>query len=501
MIQSSGSEEIITQYYKLIDGVSLDIIREINIINSKLLSVLPPLPRVEERDIDKDFLFVPDLFETYSFDSPSQQKMIYTVTESEPEGYHTRQRSKEQEEKNEQPTELVNQHLDKASFLSSLWEEIESLGLAERSKKQERVITQWITDEPNSFLKSAIRTDNFPAISKLRDIVNEHEHTMGNMNGCIINCFKGNVARGRPHADDEPYIDQSSSICTLSLGAVREFKIFEKTHNNPKCLKTFTLNPQSMTFMQPGTQSYTKHKVMPGNNDDENKVRVSISFRHILSDKSAIGKTSRAAGPTKTAVIFGSSIPYYLNEKRLGGKRESVRVINASSRGAKISNVFTQMNTISNGSHGYFNRTGISIGEYDIQKVIISVGTNDISNLNRRGVNHLYLSVEGLIKKAQALYPNADIYFQSVLPMPYGTDSALRDNVLNFNDVLYRVCKLNRCYFLDIFDSFLHSNGVMNYGLFRVDRYGKPDVHLSSSDLSLLARAYIDKISRYRIGV
>ena len=97
------------------------------------------------------------------------------------------------------------------------------------------------------------------------DFVNQHSDIVGEVNGCIVNCFRSESSRHYPHADDEKYIDQSCSIATVSLGPSRTFNIYEHKHKHAKVLKSFQLDNGSLMIMQPGSQKATKHKIEPSN--------------------------------------------------------------------------------------------------------------------------------------------------------------------------------------------------------------------------------------------
>ena len=86
-------------------------------------------------------------------------------------------------------------------------------------------------------------------ICKVRDMINNSPFCIGSMNGCIVNCFNHDSVRQRPHSDNEHYIDQTHSISTFSLGATREFGIYNLDHKEPKLLKSMSLQSNSVTFM------------------------------------------------------------------------------------------------------------------------------------------------------------------------------------------------------------------------------------------------------------
>ena len=60
-LKSTGSASILEQYQKLIDGASIDVIREINIINSNILSKNSLKLHPKYGSLDSDFILVDDI--------------------------------------------------------------------------------------------------------------------------------------------------------------------------------------------------------------------------------------------------------------------------------------------------------------------------------------------------------------------------------------------------------------------------------------------------------
>ena len=79
----------------------------------------------------------------------------------------------------------------------------------------------------------------------------------GTMTGCIVNCYRDNGARTQPQADDESYIDQSSSICTLLLRETSKIWIFTNSHRDPKKLKTFEHHSGSVFMMHSNQTNFS----------------------------------------------------------------------------------------------------------------------------------------------------------------------------------------------------------------------------------------------------
>ena len=248
--------------------------------------------------------------------------------------------------------------------------------------------------------------------------------------------------------------------------------------------------------MLPGCQQYFKHKVKPDNNIRSK--RYCLSFRRMLPPvdpnivpavftittpvKNLVKKfedgnfssdnivappeTSNddvfktpPSSPTspmrkKTTVLFGTSITWDI-QKRMGKLAAGRKFINVSNRGAKIKDIIIHLQD--------FHDTSAVAG--DVEKIIFSLGTNDIK-FSRRGVNHLKRYLVDLIDKAKSLFPGAIILFQCCLPIRdlywYTVD-----NVLDFNKMLKSLCFNFNCVYVDCFRLFLSADEKdHNTGLF-----------------------------------
>ncbi len=120
----------------------------------------------------------------------------------------------------------------------------------------------------------------------------------------------------------------------------------------------------------------------------------------------------------------------------------------------------------------------------DVEKVILSFGTNDISRerhgvYNPRGFSQHQLysrahngilkfrqDAADIVKKVKSLFPGVTVILQCVLPMQnlywYTTT-----NVLAFNNMLRDISRAYNCYYIDCFDRFVSSNeSDFNRGLY-----------------------------------
>ena len=306
----------------------------------------------------------------------------------------------------------------------------------------------------------------------------------GDMNSCIINYYSNGSARTRPHADDESYIVQSSSICSFSIGSSRDIGIFNR---DEKLLQKYTLENGSLFIMRPGAQSNSKHQILSGKNCTGERYSISfrkIELRHVENEWPFHvphgHNTQQNKSPAKdTTVILGTSIAHWLNYEKLAGKSGRYNVINLCGRGAKISNVEQNLDE-------FYTSTDTITST--VNRVIVSVGTNDLRNNKRDTVTHLYTPMENLITKIQTYFPSAKIHVQLLLPQRVVNGYTVT-NVQGFNKMLIRLCANTHCTIIDIFNEFLGRNKHPNPSLYRWD-----GVHLSGEGLRILARAFISKI-------
>ena len=122
--------------------------------------------------------------------------------------------------------------------------------------------------------------------------------------------------------------------------------------------------------------------------------------------------------------------------------------------------------------------------EYNVEKIILSVGTNDFRYC-QKGIGHLKYFLNKLIRDTKNMFPKAKVYVQSVLPVNR-ISTYIGRNVINFNRLIYEACVLQHCFYIDIFSSYLNFHGYnINTLLYR------DDVHLNRYGNIMLAKTYI----------
>ena len=252
--------------------------------------------------------------------------------------------------------------------------------------------------------------------------------------------------------------------------------------------------------MKPGCQEKLVHRVRKGDNVSptvQEDWRVVISFRKLSPENSIIDPEisfdkssdttipkSQSTSPPKITIVAGDSFIVGLDAERLG-RRGRRTVVNLSKGGSSIDEVALQLDS-------YF------LSKWDkssiIDKVIVCVGANDIRHCREKGVRHLKGPLVSLVEQIKMCFPDASVWFQSIVPLPLQHQYTVR-NVEQFNKLLFEVCTYTRIYFLNVFSKFLvfdHSRCCY----FRNDLYfvDNRNIHLNKLGLSVLARSYIQLI-------
>jgi hypothetical protein len=252
------------------------------------------------------------------------------------------------------------------------------------------------------------------------------------------------------HADDEDHLDQTKSICNFSIGSTRTIEFFDK-NNTKKPINTIVMDNNSMVHMKPGTQQLLKHMVRgtsgtPG-------VRFSISFRGLIkkgkppaplqtpvTDTTPLSDTTPLTPKRRVCLIAGDSYPARLDVGRLS-RKNAVEVVMLAVGGSKLDRVAKQL-------EDYVSKNKDVV----VEKVCISVGTNDIRNCHN-GVNHLMGPFKQFCQKIVDLFPGSKVFFQTLLPLPCGGNGDWKTNskVIRFNQIIFNECVFRRLYIIDAF--------------------------------------------------
>lgn len=404
------------------------------------------------------------------------------------------------------------------TLLDDIRDEVKSLNLDDDTTR-DTVDTRWlnISDKPyiykGSTKKPVLPISNYPSISKLMGRVNSDPNTTGDANSCLVSIFPSGATQLGWHADDEEgQISPSSSISSFSLGSERSILFRRKniinTRNsstNTQVLLNYTLSNGSLTVMHPGCQDALKHNVPA--DPDCTEVRFSLSFRKFQNEcedelqapldapiSQNLNKTggidplgnqnkdtSHDKFKTRAHLFVGDSLYSKLDGNKLKRGR-NIKIINISEGGSKISKVKTSIEL--------FHEECKDV--YSVTKIFVSAGTNDI-RYAKYGVKHLRAPYKDLISTIKRLFPEADIWCQSLLPVPLHQRFNIANDVIAMNDIVYDVCLLEKTFYIDMLTPFLDresNNYYRNEYLFQHHN----TVHPNRQGMGILASTYIKLI-------
>ena len=185
----------------------------------------------------------------------------------------------------------------------------------------------------------------------------------------------------------------------------------------------------------------------------------------------------------RTSLILGTSQQVELIENKLA-KKSNV-CVNLSKSGARISHLDKEVDRF------YTERSD----NCEVVNIILAVGINDI-RYYKRGINHLKFPLLNLINKLKNFFPQAKIYIESVLPI-HIKDNFTVNNIMKYNEMLYNICIMSQCRYLDTFSLFLlPGTNIRNVALYK----GPLSVHLNRRGLATLAKMYIYLINNTRFN-
>ena len=351
--------------------------------------------------------------------------------------------------------------------------------IVSESAKQDSISTHWILDSPSStpFLVGK-EMSKFPGISDLFTHIKSLNQSNECLNACLLTKYPDGGAKSRLHSDGEVYICNESPICNFSIGEHRTIKFFNSRLHSGPALKSIPMNSLSVVTMRPSCQQKLKHIVLP--NPNAVGPRFCLSFRRVkpISEKK---QDQEACSEPPTTVLIGTSVTKRINPAKIVGKA-TCKFVNCSTSGDKIQDASDKLDRLYAGTLKDYEDKPVGTIP-DIKNIILSVGTNDIRRKNN-GVSSLYLPVRALLKKASDLFPNSQIFIQSVIPMGYEF-SWTASNVMAFNSLLRRCAKeIPNCNYLEVFDDFIH-RGYPIKSLFY------DHLHPSARGSAVLARSFI----------
>ena len=412
-------------------------------------------------------------------------------------------------------------HVDKLPLSSSLSNDIlnELTSLKLRTKgtkgKPAKVKTQWLCPRDNSYDYGSVvnkprSISDFPNICKLMDMVNSHPDTSGDMSACLISCMSTKDSNLSYHADDEPVIDQSSDIFTVSFGSPRTLDFILKKDNKhgrkgkpiPPSFSVPATN-HSMNIMKAGSQTDILHRVPPVS---KGGVKYSLSFRKLVAQSPptedsvivpTIGKhehkqlsnTGSSSTKKKVVLLAGDSYFHRLDEEKLGKGKQPVYKV--AKGGRKIDDILHSIKSFVDNNQNL-----------EIKQLFVCVATSEFRYCREKSIWHLKTPLQSFFTSIKQLAPNVKIYVQSLLPIPSNGNRFGERNVLDMNRLLFGLCSKNRVFFVDAFTPFLNSFGNRNLSLFpkRDEKKQFLDIHPNDRGMGVLARQYIFLIHSRRFN-
>ena len=407
------------------------------------------------------------------------------------------------------PTSLIKYIPDFYSeelLMDTVWAECEHL-IPDQSKR--KVSTQWLcpTLEPYVYadadpIHTAKDIKDFAGITKLLSFVNASDLVDGPLDSCLILKYPSSKAALSLHADNEPQIDQSKSICPFTLGCSRKLEFFSTLKRSKKVLEV-DMDNGSLVIMRPGTQQILKHCVRADtSNKDTSSVRYCLSFRALAkkhelhtddspspcnapilagSQSDLLDQQNTKEAPKRIiCLVDGDSYAARLDAQKLG--KDKCEVINIAKGGSRISDVQGQL-------QNFFNDYG---SEVSVKKLIISVGTNDIRNC-KQGVDHLKGPLRKLCDVINDLSPITKVFFQSLIPLPlnHHNDNITIDNVNNMNINIFNCCRFRKYYYINVMKSFLEPPMYGRPRLRNIYLFTPGDIHPNRRGMGILAKSYI----------
>ena len=237
------------------------------------------------------------------------------------------------------------------------------------------------------------------AIHQVIEKIHEQFPSEAKINSCLITKYTDGSSICPPHSDNEPFINPSSDIFTLSMGAERTMKFDSITNHTCKVDDSILLKDNDLLVFSRVSQDFYHHS--------------------IVSDESATG--------VRYSFTFRCLAPYNLNYTKIIGDSNTQELVFGPDRGKLgqwLPGALMKASKIANIPDPF------SIGP--CRNAVIHVGLNDVQAHNPKSAQFLSNLLEGKIKSILSVYPKKKIFLSLLLPT--------KDTKLNF-----RVNELNYC--------------------------------------------------------
>jgi alkylated DNA repair dioxygenase AlkB len=157
------------------------------------------------------------------------------------------------------------------------WKE-ESITLFGKKYKQPR-LTAWYGEEQMNYSYSGINMVALPftpTLLKIRSLV--ECFTNETFNSVLLNLYRDGDDSNGWHSDDEKELGKDPVIASLSLGAVRKFKL--KYRLDSTIRYDISLGHGSLLLMKAETQHFWKHQIPKSKKVDQ--ARINLTFRRLI---------------------------------------------------------------------------------------------------------------------------------------------------------------------------------------------------------------------------
>lgn len=139
-------------------------------------------------------------------------------------------------------------------------------------------LSHWVADESGDYSYSNITMAANPWTPELEELKTRVECLSGNsFNSVLLNYYRDGQDSNGWHSDDEPELGRSPVIASLSLGAVRDFRMRHKIKRELPPT-TIALEHGSLLVMKGETQHYWQHTIPKRANVG---ARINLTFRTI----------------------------------------------------------------------------------------------------------------------------------------------------------------------------------------------------------------------------
>ena len=373
----------------------------------------------------------------------------------------------------------------------------------------------YVYNKATQNLKPTAITD-ISTIGQVLDIVN---CKLGkNYNSVLVSKYHNKNTFLDWHKDNEPEVDPSIPISTLSIGATRRFMISD--HREQAKRTQFIekeLGDNSILVMAPSLQFTHYHKVACGRYSfpDERGARYSLTFRRLRMRPNP-GPTLSISPPPVTVSVQNESIaanvhinkvPEHTNcynclvfgSSLTGGLKEDVLTKREHDKTFKVyCQPGARVATVNNKIKDVFENNMVC--RECVDNVFIVCGGNDTENIrSRKGMETLKKSFTLLIEDLSNFLPDARINVLSLIPRRLVDDGHLY-RIHETNEFLTSLCPMYKnCFLISIFTNYLsYKERFFNYGeyylnkkLFKSDR-----LHFSPLGQSVLAKVLIGVANR-----